>query len=79
MLISDIRMKSRGVSVPINQSSGSHLAQYNTQHPGITVLITTSMLSFIVMTHEISMSCESLLTNIIYNFFFASFFRVIKS
>lgn len=55
MLISDIRMKSRGVSLPHSQSAAGRLAQHTDQHPGITRLIIMSTLSsLIVMTHAVS-------------------------
>ncbi len=57
MLISDIRMKSRGVSMPNSQSAASRLAQHTDQHPGITQLITISTLSsLIVMTPAITVN-----------------------
>lgn len=45
MLISDIRMKSRGVGMPRSQSAAGRLAQQTQQHPGITRLIAMSPLS----------------------------------
>ena len=36
MLISDIRMKARGVGLPKSQSAAGGLAQHTNQHPGIT-------------------------------------------
>lgn len=57
MLISDIRMKSRGISLPKSQSAASRLAQHTDQHPGITRLIAMSTLSsLIVMTRAISLN-----------------------
>lgn len=52
MLISDIRMKSRGINLPKSQSAASRLAHHTDQHPGITRLITMSALfSLIVIIH----------------------------
>lgn len=48
MLISDIRMKSRGISLPNNQSAASRLAQHTDQHPGITTLIIIATLCSLV-------------------------------
>lgn len=58
MLISDIRMKSRGASLPNSQSAASRLAQQTDQRPGITGLMSTSP-SFIVMTctSSVNLSC----------------------
>lgn len=57
MLISDIRMKSRGVGLPNSQSAASRLAQHTDHHPGITRLFTISTLSsLIVMTHAITVN-----------------------
>ncbi|XP_063763978.1 arfaptin-2-like isoform X1 [Eleginops maclovinus] len=36
MLISDIRMKSRGVGLPNSQSAASRLSQHTDQHPGLS-------------------------------------------
>lgn len=52
MLISDIRMKSRGISLPNNQSAASRLAQHTDQHPGITTpIIIATLCSLIAITH----------------------------
>lgn len=54
MLISDIRMKSRGVGLPKSASAASQLAQHTIQHPGITRIITMS-------THSLSWPTQLLL------------------
>ena len=65
MLISDIRMKSRGVSLPNNRSAACQLAEHTEQHPGITKFITMSTLSFslIIITPAISVSLTNFLRN----------------
>lgn len=54
MLIPDIRMKSRGASMPNIQSSISQLSQHRDQHPGIAILVsvfTISSLTAITQDH----------------------------
>lgn len=57
MLISDIRSKSRGISLPNNQSAASRLAQHTDQHPGITTLTTVSTLSSLIVTTHVFSIC----------------------